>query len=379
MNRYSLTHLPNGALLQTLHDKVALGRLGTAEVVALIAEVEKRKLHRQAGCSSIFVYCIKKLGFSEDEASRRVHSARAARRFPIIFEMIADGRLHLTGVRLLRPYLTHATVNGLLRASIGKTRKEIEQMLADRCPRPSVPTQVVALPPTSAELRGSGNWTQPIENAGGCDDLPAPERVNSSKSLPDMTLASPEIEAPPVPPVIPAQWTRVEPLGAERFGLHTTINQKTNDLLVRAQELIVEPTGDKIPSILYEALLDYVAKHEKRKLAATDRPRVGKPSTNPRYIPARVKRAVEERDGGQCAFVGDGGHRCEERRGLEFDHIVPVARGGESTIANVRQLCRAHNQLEAERAYGFDLMEGKRRATAERATQAERAEQARSA
>ena len=116
MKSYSLTHLSNGELLETLREKVALGRRGTAEVVALIAETEKRRLYAPAGFASMFVYCVEKLGFSEDEAHRRIQAARVARRFPVILELVADGRLHLTGVRLLKPYLTPATANSLLRA-----------------------------------------------------------------------------------------------------------------------------------------------------------------------------------------------------------------------------------------------------------------------
>jgi 5-methylcytosine-specific restriction endonuclease McrA len=73
-----------------------------------------------------------------------------------------------------------------------------------------------------------------------------------------------------------------------------------------------------------------------------------------------VKRAVWQRDGGRCTFVGTNGHRCETRRGLEFDHAEPLARGGQATIANLRLRCRAHNQYEAEREFGSDFMRRKR-------------------
>ena len=51
-----------------------------------------------------------------------------------------------------------------------------------------------------------------------------------------------------------------------------------------------------------------------------------------RTIPAHVKRAVWERDRGQCTFVGEAGHRCHARKFLEFDHVDPVARGGQATV-----------------------------------------------
>jgi hypothetical protein len=71
-------------------------------------------------------------------------------------------------------------------------------------------------------------------------------------------------------------------------------------------------------------------------------------------------RRVWERDEGQCTFVGDTGKRCPEASRLEYDHKQPVAKGGDSSVENVRLRCRAHNQLEAERAFGKPFMEHKR-------------------
>ena len=65
-------------------------------------------------------------------------------------------------------------------------------------------------------------------------------------------------------------------------------------------------------------------------------------------MPAAVKRAVWLRDGGQCAFAGHGGHRCEERGFLEFHHLSPYAASGEATVENIALRCRAHNQYESD-------------------------------
>ena len=50
---------------------------------------------------------------------------------------------------------------------------------------------------------------------------------------------------------------------------------------------------------------------------------------------------------------------------MQFDHILEVARGGTSTVANVRLLCHAHNQNAAEQPFGAGFMEIKRRASVE--------------
>jgi 5-methylcytosine-specific restriction endonuclease McrA len=95
-----------------------------------------------------------------------------------------------------------------------------------------------------------------------------------------------------------------------------------------------------------------LAELHRAKHAATDRPRAGHPpAARGRYIPAAVKRAVWERDRGQCAFVGAAG-RCSERGFLEYHHVVPFADGGATTVENLELRCRAHDAFEADQWCG---------------------------
>jgi 5-methylcytosine-specific restriction endonuclease McrA len=84
-----------------------------------------------------------------------------------------------------------------------------------------------------------------------------------------------------------------------------------------------------------------------------------RPSKNPRgrYIKKAIKGQVYERDDGQCTFKDSQGRRCSERRGLEYDHIVPHALAGASTAENLRLRCRAHNQLHAEDCFGTETVQ----------------------
>jgi len=70
-----------------------------------------------------------------------------------------------------------------------------------------------------------------------------------------------------------------------------------------------------------------------------------------------VKRAVWQRDGGRCAFVGSRGV-CGERGFLEFHHVVPFAAAGEATVANIQLRCRAHNAYEASLFFGAESTPG---------------------
>lgn len=66
-----------------------------------------------------------------------------------------------------------------------------------------------------------------------------------------------------------------------------------------------------------------------------------------RYIPRALKIRIWHKAKGKCQFVDlKTKTRCESNHALEFDHIVPVARGGTTTENNLNLLCDQHNRLK---------------------------------
>jgi hypothetical protein len=352
VRKYSLRHLADSTLRHDLKQLIVTDRGNTALIVAHIAEFQSRKLYLEDGYGSMYDYCVRELAMSEDVACRRIRAAKAALRFPIIFHALADGRIHLTGISLLAPHLTTENAEELLEAAFHKTKAEIELVIRRHFPKPDLPTVIAALDP----------------GPGPAFQAPTPQLVENSSAL-----ARIGVPVPALPPQVvenssaparidPPAPRPMTPLGTGRYGWQLTVGQETQDLMQEVQDLL----GSDVPPGDLEAVIKYsllAAKQLllKRKCAAADRPRPGRPrSADSRSIPAEVRRAVWERDGGQCAFVSDTGHRCTERRDVQFDHIDPYARDGASSVSNIRLLCRAHNQFEAERVFGAEFMRHKR-------------------
>jgi hypothetical protein len=140
----------------TLSDQDLLARLGVlagkerealAELVAHLAALDSRAvLYAAQGYGSLFRYCTQALRLSEDAACNRIDAARACRRFPLILDLLASGSLSLTSVRLLARHLTAENHESVLANAKGKTRREIEALVAELAPRPDIPSAERKLP-----------------------------------------------------------------------------------------------------------------------------------------------------------------------------------------------------------------------------------------
>lgn len=325
------TDLSDAQLLTEVRTLSHQARIATAQLIASLAELDGRRLYLSEGCSSLFTYCTQVLHLSEHAAYGRIEAARAARRFPMLLDLLANGSITLTTVCLLGPHLTVDNHRSLLDGAKHKSRREVEHIVAQLSPELPIESSVRKLPvpkamPMALEsvARGSDE-VQPLESAP---------------------------EQPPVPPA-PKRVTVVKPNGPEQYGVHMTISRETYEKLQRAQELIRHTLPNADPATVVDrALTLLVAKLEKAKFAATTRPRASRQArTGSRYIPAAVRREVWSRDGGQCAFVGTVG-RCTERGFLEFHHVMPFADGGQTVTANLELRCRAHNAYESEQRFG---------------------------
>ena len=114
MERRCVETMSDGELVARLVELLGEERRLTAAVLVHLGEVEARRLYLPAACPSMFVYCTRVLGMSEDQAFKRIRAARAVRRYPVVGAAVAEGRLHLSGVVLLAPQLTDDNVEELV-------------------------------------------------------------------------------------------------------------------------------------------------------------------------------------------------------------------------------------------------------------------------
>jgi hypothetical protein len=320
-------------------------REATVELIAHLAALDSRpSVYAAKGFGSLFSYCVAALRLSEDATCNRIYAARACRRFPAILEALAAGELSLTSVRMLSPHLTDENWQTVLARAAGRSRREIEALVAELAPRPDVPSSVRKLPTPAVAV----------------STTPVPP-IQAEASAPSAQPASLFAVPPPVAPRRPI----IEATSPHRYRVQFTIGEESHDKLRRLQALLRREIPDGDPAAIVDrALTLLLARVEREKLATAAKPRPARPIRpgtdtqdwrtipNSRGIPNDVKRAAWRRDGGQCAFVSADGHRCTERIFLEFHHVIPYALGGRATIDNISLRCRRHNQYEAELVFG---------------------------
>ncbi len=330
-------------LLQRLSELLSRSRRVEAELVAHIGEVDERRLYAREASSSMFAYATDVLHLSEHEAYERITVARASRRYPILLDMLRDGRLHLSGIGKLAPHLTEENHGALLARAAHRTKRRIEELLAELSPRPDAPPLIRKLPERPRR------------------DVPTPPAMEREELVPDRVPVLTTQQSGPLLPPSPPLRAVVEPLSPSRYKIQFTASGELRQKLERLQDLM----DSDLAAVIEAAVTEKLARLEAKRFAETESPRksLEETDTSPksRYVPAAVRRFVSRRDANQCRFVSETGRRCPERHGLEFHHEEPFGRGGGHDPDTISLMCKRHNTYFAEREYGKDLMKRYRR------------------
>jgi hypothetical protein len=389
-----------------------------AELLAHLAEVETRGIHRTRACSSLYTYCIYELRFSEDEAFRRVAAARLVKRFPALLDAVASGELHLTGLLLLGPHLTEGNLVEVLARARHRTKREIAQLVRVLDPLAAVPARIEPLGPAPARgIPSAPTWAafgqtlcavreltpgdRPRDWTNGANDdgtdAPGLSVFNAAARATDEAMTASDVDGRVGSRVFTdeagtrgdgraiVEENRAEPsseLAPQRYAVQFTATEEYVRLVEEAQALLSHAApAATLAEIQLRALRAFVAALRKQKYAAAEaEPLVGAsdsgshiepeprrppnaerepPRRRGRHIPAAVRRAVFAREEGRCSYADTDGRRCPERHRLEFHHLKPFAQGGEHLPSNVTLRCHAHNALAAEADFGRGFIEDK--------------------
>jgi 5-methylcytosine-specific restriction endonuclease McrA len=283
----------------------------TTEILWHLHEVRRRRLFAKLGFPSLFEYAVS-LGYSSGAAGRRISAMKLLVQIPEMEESLKTGKMSLSTLCSAHHFFQRNPVPStrrekleILRGLEGKSRRECERIFATLAPEPAPAERERAISAELTEIRFVADEAlmEKLEKIKNLDahNNPNPSYLELFHRLADIALK------------------KLDP------------EKKRKD--VNRTEVQAEP-----------------------RLENTAPPAESAAFPRPRYIPARLKRAVWIRDGGQCVYRGADGRVCGSRYGLQFDHQVPVSTGGDATFENLRLLCQAHNQQAAIETLGFKKM-----------------------
>jgi len=319
-----------------MESEVQSFRAGTVRFLEILMHFDQEKLYVEKGYSSLFALLTERYGFSESAAVRRINCCRAAQVSPPCLDHLVDGSLSISTLSAISKLMTTENGEMLIKKVQGKSTDQV-RAIVDALK--SVAKQAEPLPLFEARQT---SVSEPSDPQPALEDNTAKAVAQSLAAVTSPTKkplpTSEQIES--LNPATVAEPAKVIKFTGENLLLYRKAEERFGHL---SEEHLI----NRVFTVALRSHLPRTAQQRDYNTAT-------------RYIPARIRQEVLERDGHQCAFVAEDGHRCSARCGLQLDHVVPFSQGGQSTVENLRAMCPAHNQLLAEQAFGKAFMARKR-------------------
>jgi hypothetical protein len=354
-------------LTHRLADLLAREHSAMADFLVALADFDRKRLWEAMGHASLFSFLRRELRLSAGAAQYRKTAAELVQRYPEVEAALRDGRLCLSSVIELAKVITAENAAEILPRFFGLSSRDAAFVAASIRPVEDAPKRDFIVTPVAAPA--------------GSLELRAPETALIVVT-PSAAVSPPAVAPPPPTPAAergersngPMARTAVEPLDAERARVHVTVSRRLLDKLEKARAALSHSHPRASEQEILELGLDLILERHAKRRGLVKKPRnpgakaapsvsrqtrsePGSNGARDQYVPAHVKRAVWERDGGRCQWNLESGGACGSTHQVEFDHIQPVALGGASTVDNGRLLCRAHQDVAARQAYGDAWMD----------------------
>jgi len=293
-----ISHLSDKALLQQTLLLVKKEKELLSEILLHLREVNRRRLYCDLGYGSLFQYCVKQLGYSEDQAYRRINALKLVKEMPEIQEQIASGELSLSTLSVAQSlFKADATVDKkkVIQALRNKSKREAEKIVGKFSPK---------IPEVKREVKLSLNQIQE------------------------------------------EKWQAVKAKLAHCNLRDEEILEKFCDLFLAPKPAPKTRSTNKLANKSGQEIAPKAA-----PISAPPRSSASLATSNPsKHIPALIKRQVWDQSQNRCS-------NCGSNYALEIDHRLPRALGGTNHPKNLRLVCKPCNQRAAIQVFGNKKMD----------------------
>jgi hypothetical protein len=371
--------LSNLELNENILNLVKSERKITHQILLYINELELRKLYFTDACNSMFEFLIKKLGYSESAAYRRLSAARLLKQVPEISDKLESGSLNLTQLSQVQTALKqekkelkikfgtshfdlHDKALNVINKLENQNQKQSTVIIAQEFGFSSVSEEKAKMQKDNSlklELVFDEAEVKLIEKVKALTSHQNPDQ--SWKEL-VLLLAKKELK----------KWEIKSAIKNKKRDSDFSEAEKkysvAGKFYLEGDKAYSDGSKEVITSVQHEAapLEKQKLQHEvtplgknelqhdhNDSLAAGKAPyKAGK--TQRKHLSIKLKRKLFSAANYQCQHVDPQTQvRCSGTHFLQIDHLIPLAKGGEDEFANLRVLCQAHN-LKSARDWGIN-------------------------
>ena len=298
---------------ELINNTRALVRSATTLEVKLLYhldEIRSRGIESCMGPRSPLQFAVQVLGMTPDQAAKRSAVVTNCRQWPELMLLLENNQISLTTINLVGPKLTAANKDLILNDIIGKSTREVRQLLA--------------------EVDASGIRRR-------------------QAALIDLKLA--------LPAEVLERWEDAKALvcGVEMATMEDALTRIVDDYLERYHPLAkaqraVERAAKKAQAAdkrEIQVAADCGAASESP--APQQKPRGPQGGKLARYVPKYIAHALWNRAQGRCENAG-----CAATHNLQIDHKQAFSRGGGHGIENLQLLCPSCHKQKTLREFGCE-------------------------
>ncbi|MGE3680673.1 MAG: HNH endonuclease [Bdellovibrionales bacterium] len=313
------------------------------EIVQILQEVERTKLYKRLGCSSLFTYCVQSLGFTEAVAYAFISVARKSLQVNELKVALQEQKLSVSKAHRLVSALTVGNARELIEFAATHSAREIEREVARRNPK-----------------------ARPADQVRDLSEERVHVRVSLSRKTYEMWLRVQSLEAQrtqQAPPALDGALAQVLEFYLERKDPVRMAQRRAARTAAATAETVTKPEtmtsedggsaskASKDSGELFTCTADELPRGKELRSAPAQAPQASEPmlaAPKPHApVPLTVaqRHEVFARDGGCCTHVDAYGQRCKEDKWLQIHHIRPISAGGSNDPSNLTLLCSFHHDL----------------------------------
>jgi 5-methylcytosine-specific restriction endonuclease McrA len=289
----------------------------THHILKNLIEIEKRKLYSDLKYPSLYKYLLKHLKYSAAEAQIRIQAMKLMRGVPSVAKKIEEGKISLTQASDLQRAFSRTDIK----------RDKAELLIEEVSGKSTRATQEILFEKLSLDKPKTVSVTLPEYLVKKLERL----RKEYGEDLNEVELIDAVVE---------------EKLKKPNRAKH--IKQVKDVKEIKEMKEVKKARGVKKIKKIKEANEANEAKEVKKVRSSKGRSICANRAS--RYISVSVKNQVWKRDQGKC-------QKCEGRTNLQYEHILPFARGGGSCVENLKLLCSSCNLRAGIVSFGVVKME----------------------